>query len=279
MSARAKNFKTHNLPSLSISKNENKKSSQREISDHSLDNYFSTFPSEEDLDRAFGNAYVLNQPVNGVGGDGFWQGTKGDCSFLIVFDCMGHGRFAAMMTRFYIRIIHEIVVNRNISKPDEILNGIHQQVKEEFKNQDAKHVGTGADIGVLVFDRKQHKMTFSGAGMDLVVSSERNFERIKGERKQVGQYFEVERSYQSHVIEITKRNIWQRYYLFSDGVTDLFGGPKGKKLGFNKLSEILKDGLKYELSEEKKYVENALSHWAGSNEPLDDLLIIGLSLR
>lgn len=250
----------------------------RRISDQSRANYFASFPEESQLQEVYDDAFVINKPMAGVGGDGYWHCTKGSKSILILFDCMGHGRFAAMMTRLYVRIIYEVVMTEDHIEPDKILKRVDEKVQEEFKSQDLRSVQCGADLGVLVFDRKVRVATYGGAKTDLLIMKERSYERIKGDRLQVGAtHKKNDDGFTVHQIKLgSDRKV--RFYLYSDGVTDLFGGPKNKKLGFDHLVEIIKDSQTRFFSEEKNGIIKALDRWLGSEEPLDDMLMIGLVL-
>lgn len=258
--------------------NQNSFDRPRLVVDSSVVNYHSSFPSEEYLDSLFGQAYVINKPMNEVGGDGYWAHEDKDFAFLVVYDCSGHGRFASMMTRYYSKIIDEAIVGQRLKAPSMILDYIHQSAKTDWsKNRDNLRVGKSADMGVMVLDKYKQKIYYSGAGMDFVYIQKNEVNKIEGSRVQVGDHFDIEHEY-SHAEIPLSRLRKTRCYMFSDGVTDLFGGPRNKKLKLSGLTEVILKYQKRRLQEEKSKMEKFFNHWSGANDPLDDLLFIGLRL-
>lgn len=262
------------LPSLTAKKNDTR-SKESKLEDDSVNNYFSSFPSEKELSDVFGEAYIINQPMNTVGGDGYCIHQLKGLKILVVFDCMGHGHFAAMMTRFYLRAINEIIVNNSIINPGSALNQIHDLVKNSFAKKDSVTIGTGADMGILVFDENTNEITFSGAKMNLLEINETQAIIHTSNRKQIGEYFTIDRLYKSVIIPHDNKTK-QKFYLYSDGVTDLFGGKHDKKLGIRGLKSILLNSVSLSMKDEKIEIKNILNKWSGSIEPLDDLLLIGV---
>ena len=65
-------------------------------------------------------------------------------------------------------------------------------------------------------------------------------------------------------------------YMFTDGFTDQFGGPKGKKYSIKQLRESLMNVHKLKMSEQKTQLGNSLDNWRNSLEQLDDVLIMGI---
>ncbi|WP_162555885.1 PP2C family protein-serine/threonine phosphatase [Reichenbachiella versicolor] len=248
------------------------------MEDLSVKNYHSSFPSEEYLNRLFGQTYVINWPMSEVGGDGYWayEDEEG-FAFLIVYDCSGHGRFASMMTRYYANILTEAIKGQGLKMPSSILDFVHESAKNDWVNhQNNLNVGKSADMGVMVLDKSRKKIYFSGAGMDFVYIQKEEFNKIEGSKVQVGDRFDIEHSYSYAEIPLRKLKKTS-CYMFSDGATDIFGGPRNKKLKLSGLIEaIVKCQKETTLKEEKAQMEKFFNHWSGSNEPLDDLLLIGL---
>ncbi|HHP7240945.1 MAG TPA: PP2C family protein-serine/threonine phosphatase [Cyclobacteriaceae bacterium] len=265
------------LPSL-ISESGKDKGFKSNLRDESLVNYFSSFPEESLIKKFFKNAFIINRPMSGVGGDGYWLYYEEDIGlvYVIVYDCMGHGRLASIMTRIYLNAIKEVVETKKVRDPAEILTEIHATIGRNFKDKQDKQVGSGADMGVLKFDTNNRKVLFAGAKMDLVHISGNMVNRIKADKKQLGVLFDYKHDYHTNDIAIPETKT-SNFYLFSDGVTDLIGGPNDKKLKFSNLLEILKGVQKIPIEGQKQAIEKEFNNWAGHNTQLDDLLMIGIS--
>ncbi len=102
-------------------------------------------------------------------------------------------------------------------------------------------------------------------------------EEYKGERTPIGQSRSVEKAnYRTHSISLEKGD---RFYLFSDGYPDQFGGERGKKLknkAFQRL--LLEKGDPSDLHTQKEELERNFEEWKGDHEQVDDVLLIGAKL-
>ena len=66
-------------------------------------------------------------------------------------------------------------------------------------------------------------------------------------------------------------------FLYSDGITDQFGGPANKKIKkeiFSELSTVFMQDMKTQ----KSHFENKLKNWQGNNEQTDDMVLIGFRI-
>lgn len=248
------------------------KDPETKVIDLSTKNYFSSIPTEQDLQKIFEKAFVINKPMDKVGGDGFWIHQDVNHSVLVAFDCMGHGRLATIMTSQYLALLDKVVKTQGERNPTLILKKIHLELKEKYADKDHM-LGTGADMGVFVFDRIRKEAIYSGAKMDLYQLINRKVERLRGGRRSIGEYFHKGRDYE--IIELDLKNA-THFYLMSDGVTDLFGGPKDKKFGSKNLVELLQATSSLEVSKEREQIQIALNRWNGSNQQTDDILMVSI---
>lgn len=64
--------------------------------------------------------------------------------------------------------------------------------------------------------------------------------------------------------------------MFSDGITDQFGGPLGKKIKRAGLLEWLKSIHHAPMSQQREYIKSAFKDWKGTHEQTDDVIIMGI---
>lgn len=262
------------LPSLLSDSTPEKKQEEASIGDDSLKNHFRAFPKEVQIKRLFKDAFVIHQPMSGVGGDGYWVHNTGSTTFLVVFDCMGHGRLASMMTRIYINAIKASIVDQGIADPGDILMSLHSQIEEQFKNKEQRLVGCGADVGIIRIDvEKENLIQYAGAKMDLIQVRNGELERFKANKRQIGETFDYPRDYKTEQYEVASDGK-TRFYLYSDGVTDFFGGPDDKKFSFKNLKPLLQDVDKFPLPKAKVFIKKKLDDWRGHYPPTDDTVMI-----
>lgn len=261
------------LPSiLPDSSNHDRKHGQH-IVDESLKNYFNSFPSESLIREIIGNAFVINEPMSGVGGDGYWIHGKNDEVFLVVFDCMGHGRMASIMTRIYLNAIKSAIVSHGIDQTAKILHFIHENIRNNLLNETRQSIGSGADIAVVKYHITERTISYAGACIDLVYVNRNGITRIKGHKRQVGDHFDRAREYETHKLTIGKDEETS-FFLYTDGATDLIGGAARKKLKFSGLSPILKKAHQLPIHQSRAHVHNELLKWNREEDRLDDLLMV-----
>ena len=245
---------------------------EAKVTDLSAENYFSSIPSEAQLRKVFQKSFVINKPMDKVGGDGFWIYQDAKHAILVVFDCMGHGRLATIMTSQYLALLDKVVKSMGQRNPALILEKVHLELKERYADKDHM-LGTGADMGIVVLDRIKKEAAYSGAKMDLFQLINGKVERLRGSRRSIGEYFHKGRDYKTTVLDIKRIS---HYYLMSDGVTDLFGGPSDKKFGYKNLIELIQNTARLEITEEKEQIQTALNRWNGSNPQTDDILMVSV---
>ena len=101
-------------------------------------------------------------------------------------------------------------------------------------------------------------------------------EVLKGDRTSIGGDTEWDFEFQSKTIETVEND---RFYMFSDGYQDQFGGPKGKKFMIKRYKKLILDNNHKPMNEQKSTYEQTLIDWIGSDyEQIDDILMIGFKM-
>lgn len=81
--------------------------------------------------------------------------------------------------------------------------------------------------------------------------------------------------FEDHVIDY-KEGDW--FYLHTDGFSDQFGGPKGKKFKQKQLHSLLKELSSSDAALQKNELERYYNDWKGELEQIDDITVIGFRL-
>lgn len=61
----------------------------------------------------------------------------------------------------------------------------------------------------------------------------------------------------------------------SDGYTDQFGGPLGKRFGSKRLYELLNEINHLSIKEQGAIIEQTMKDWKGIEEQIDDITFMG----
>jgi len=241
-----------------------------------------------------GEPFVFFRPKDIVSGDFYWIRKKNNKVFLTVADCTGHGVPGAFMSILGISALNEII-NNNITESSQILlqlkayiiNSLHQTGK-------MGEMQDGMDMAFCIIDSENRTIDFAGANNSLYIvkslpssssykvdektnSNFMNFElyELKGDKMPLGIHVS-EKPFKSVFINYLEND---RIYLFTDGYKDQIGGVNNKKLKtVNFKNKILQISL-LSMTQQKEELTNYFEQWKGSNEQVDDVLVLGIKLK
>jgi two-component system, sensor histidine kinase LadS len=238
-------------------------------------------PDKEIKYRIFPDAFVLFKPKDIVSGDFYWFAEKNGKRIIAACDCTGHGVPGALMSMIGNNILNQIVNEKGITSPAEILNILHKEIYKALKQADQSNAKDGMDI-VLVTFSGETEIEYAGAQRPLWIihnqagtTDEQRVTEIKGDKFSIGgTQTEEERKFSNHSVSLAKGD---RIYLFSDGYADQFSGDN-KKLMTRKFKEILVSIQKLGMTEQEKFLNEFIEDWKGNFEQTDDVLVIGVKI-
>lgn len=234
--------------------------------------------------------FIFYQPKDVVSGDFYWINKIDEKIFIVCADCTGHGVPGAFMSIIGNNQLRTITQNRKIHKASEILDYLNKALIELFianDLDDSSEVKDGMDISICVFHTDTGVLEFAGALSRMILVRNNQFIIYRGDKNPVGLSNEQDNLFTTAIIRVQEGD---RFYLFSDGYADQFGGEKGKKIKFkqfkynilsiqhlpmikqgNELKKQFKDwqGITIEMDENGKPRE--VPKW----EQIDDVIVIG----
>jgi serine phosphatase RsbU (regulator of sigma subunit) len=238
------------------------------------------------MNQHFDNIFLYYQPKDIVAGDFYWMesyaeasGSMGDTVLIAAADCTGHGVPGAMVSVVCSNALNRAVNEFKITEPGKILDKARDLVLETFSKSE-RDVKDGMDISLLSIQRKRDTDTstirWAGANNPLYIISNNELREIKANKFPVGAYVTEEKpNFSTHSIEVKKGD---RIYLFSDGLEDQFGGPKGKKYKAKRFQLKLMESYHMPVEQQKEYLRADLLAWQGDIEQVDDILVIGVEV-
>jgi PAS domain S-box-containing protein len=235
-------------------------------------------PKMEVIHQTLPQSFVILKPKEVVSGDFYWYAHKEGKSLLAVADCTGHGVPGAFMTMIGNTLLNQIVNEKNILSPDEILKQLNIGVRT-LLNQDRADSQSrdGMEIGVMVIDPSSRTLLYSGANIPLIQVRKGEIIEHAPEKNGIGgKQTEAVRTYRLHRIAYQPGDA---FYIFSDGLQDQFGGPEGKKFMITRLKDLLKSIANKPAIEQKTIINQTISEWMGTKyHQLDDISIAGVVL-
>lgn len=231
-------------------------------------------PARSLLDQLFTHNLLIYYPKDIVAGDFYWFSQK-NSKVVVAADCTGHGVSGALMSMLGMSLLNQIVNVENITRPDLILNRLHQDVVIAL-NQQENDSREGMDIVVCSFEDNDSVMYFAGANRPCWIIREGKLIVLSGDKRSVGGYSNEYREDFSLVRETLQPA--DRLFLFTDGYADQFGGELGKKFMTRRLKDLVTESSSVPLPDQRSALVRTFHHWKGDQEQLDDVLILGLQL-
>lgn len=232
-------------------------------------------PTKEEFKAVLPNGFVFHQPKDIVSGDFYWVFQYQSKTIVAVVDCTGHGVPGAFLSLIGHNSLVRAVKDEGVIKPNLILDRMNDLVKRTLRQMEINDVNDGMEASVIVFDKENQKLEFSGARMNLIHISSGNLEVIKGSKLTVGTVEKhITNPPKNQEIVIKKGD---SIYLHTDGVVDQFGGEKGGKYKISRLKTLLQRISKEEPDKQKELVEKEFMTWMGSLDQIDDVTLIGVS--
>lgn len=231
---------------------------------------------KDDVIKRFKDGFIIFKPKDIVSGDFYWFAEIGDEKLVVAADCTGHGVPAAFMTIMGNNFLNEIVYGDNILSPEEILFNLDQKIIQKLSEVEGKKVNDGMDISILKINDSCKSIEYASAMNSMIRISENELFTIKGARVPVGsnQYGKTKEYFKTNI----DYKEGDRFYLFTDGYQDQFGGKKGKKFLKKKMRELIFSNSHLTMLEQSKILERSLSDWRKYEDQTDDILVIGITL-
>lgn len=237
-------------------------------------------PSTTLLKKQFSDAFVFYRPRDIVSGD-FWWCTEKNGKFLVAAaDCTGHGVPGGFMSVMSAAFLSEIINEKGITSPAEILGLLRQKVitslkQAHEKNVDSSEVKDGMDISLASFSSGNTKFELACANNPVWRIRNRELKVFNPDKFPVGIHHNELQPFTPQSDELQPGDM---IYLFSDGYADQFGGKDGKKFKYKQLRDELLASSNFTCDQQGKIMEKKFDEWRGANEQVDDVLLIGIRI-
>jgi len=248
-------------------------------------------PSLTEISVCFPESFVLFKPKNIVSGDFYWFSQKDGKKIIASIDCTGHGVPGAFMSVIGSTLLNQIVNEKGITDPAEILDQLNKGVNHSLhQTQTGSESRDGMDAAICCFDSQPHplpplqlerglrgevglKLQYAGANRSLYYIKNNVLEETKADKFPIGglDYNDLKK-FTTHTFEINKSDT---FYISTDGFADQFG-LNNKKLKTKKFKEILLSIQNKSMDEQKEFLDIFIENWRENLEQTDDILIIGI---
>jgi serine phosphatase RsbU (regulator of sigma subunit)/ABC-type amino acid transport substrate-binding protein len=255
-------------------------------------------PTKNKIDSCFPNNFVIYRPKDIVAGDFYWLETIEENGKEYVFyaaaDCTGHGVPGAMVSFVCSNALSSSVKEFNLRDPGKILDKTAELVVDRFDKGD-EEVKDGMDVALCVIEKKSNEkqkkssLKFSSANNDVWIISKDLDLNIEGKTLIIGDYclYDIRADHQPvgkfddmkpfRTVEV-ELHPGDRFFMYSDGYADQFGGDNGKKLKIKNFKKLVLDSMTSNIEEQKEIIDQCFLSWKQDYEQVDDVIVIGIEI-
>jgi serine phosphatase RsbU (regulator of sigma subunit) len=223
------------------------------------------------------SSFIFHLPKDVLSGDFYWIEETEKYTYVAAADCTGHGVPGALISIVNFNLLNKAVLEKNIEKPDEILNAVNLWLTESLhQTYGESTVRDGMDITLIAINKHSNEVLFAGAYNSIYKVSNGELTQIKGDKFPVGAFIEDKiRKFTLQRFTVEKGD---NIYLFTDGFADQFGGERGKKYKYLPFQQILTSISNDNPSTQLSLIKKELNDWKGAHEQVDDVLVIGVKI-
>ena len=231
---------------------------------------------ELEFATTFGKSgFVLYKPKDIVSGDFYWMARKGDLLLFAAVDCTGHGVPGAFVSIVCSNLLTQAVNEHGFHEPNDILNDVNARLSVTLRQRlDESKVRDGMDIALCMLNTSTGMLHFAGAFNPAWIIRNGELIELKADKFPVGNF--EDEALRKFVRQDMQLERGDRVYVFSDGYSDQFGGPQGKKYKRIQFIEFLKKIQSYPVHEHRGLLEREHLAWRGSVEQIDDIVVMGV---
>ncbi len=218
--------------------------------------------------------FIFYRPKDIVSGDFYWNYVLNDNAILIcVADCTGHGVPGALTSFLCSQKINEAIEN-NIFEPAAILNFANKKLQKAL----ASNRLDGMDCAMILIEKNENKLfniKVASANRPVYYISQNKLFEIPPTKSAIGNSALVNLEFTQTEINLQKLDC---IYLFTDGITDQFGGDNNKKYSTKRFKNFINQLHMHDMQAQLSYITAEYDNWKGPLEQLDDICVMGIKL-
>ncbi len=233
------------------------------------------------LKDIFSTSFLLLIPKDIVSGDFFWAFKKKGKIYFAVVDCTGHGVPGAFMSIVSHNLLNQTMNDNDYTKPSDILDHLNRTINStlhfNYDDNSSSLVRDGMDMALCSYDPNSNILEYAGAFCPLYHIHNGDLVRYKADVQPIE--VSTKKSYipfTNHTIHIQKNDM---IFLFSDGITDQFGGTDRRKFSQTRLRNLLLNIHKSPMNKQKEEIVNTFYDWKKDIPQVDDVIVVGIKFN
>ncbi|HEY1038579.1 MAG TPA: SpoIIE family protein phosphatase [Bacteroidia bacterium] len=228
----------------------------------------------EEIKTISNDAFLIYKAQKIISGD-FYKIEKRDGKLICILgDSTGHGVSASYISILALNTINRIL-KFTASDPSRMLKTVNKELSRVTHSNGKKQMIESADVMACCIDTESMQMTYASAKMRGFIIRKGEVILLEKDKCSIGETPDEEFKITNHSIDLEKGDC---LYMFSDGLTDQFGGPQDKRIGIKKIISMVKEVNQYSMNAQKEILEHAISLWQNGNEQTDDITLFGIRI-
>lgn len=209
-----------------------------------------------------------------IGGDFVYVSEKQDRIYFGLMDCTGHGIPGALLTMMGYNFLSEIILSNTPQAANKVMQALDDKFQSFFSQKYGRdQMRDGMDGVLCSYDINTHKLQYCMAGRPFWAKTNGKWFKHRPDRNSIGG--SNDSNFKLHELTLKKGD---EIFLFSDGLTDQFGGPKNKKFLTKRLYTHLNNDNFLNLKSKVDSLKQKLNDWQGDEEQTDDIAYIAIKV-
>jgi serine phosphatase RsbU (regulator of sigma subunit) len=229
-------------------------------------------PEEQKFKASFSDYFIYYRPKDIVSGDFYWLVEEPGRVAIAVVDCTGHGVPGAFMSLMGYNTLNRVFQEMKEWDPAYALERLDSIVRKDLK-QDSGGTNDGMELMLCIVNQKEQAISIASANRPALLVKDNEIIEIKGDKKPIGGSLSPHKPFSLQRFPIKKG---MRLYMFSDGITDQFGGDSRRKFTPKRLKELVLEIQPLTMEKQYSLFEQRMNQWKGNIEQLDDMILIAL---
>jgi serine phosphatase RsbU (regulator of sigma subunit) len=235
-------------------------------------------PSQRAIKKNFPQSFIFYKPRDIVSGDFYWFSIQGSKIFIAAVDCTGHSVPGAFMSLIGNTLLKEIIIEKKISNPAEILKYLNEGVIQTLRQEEEdSRSEDGMDISLCCIDKDLNIIEIAATNNSVYLVNNGELITIEGDYNTIGGVLarRNEATFTKYEIPIKEKT---SLYIFSDGYYSQIGGKNNKTLRSDNFRKILFDNCQLSMLQQEEMLGKYLQEWKNDQDQTDDILVIGIQI-
>ena len=200
----------------------------------------SILPEIARIRKAFPKSFVYYKPRDVISGDFPWFFETDDSYYIAAVDCTGHGVPGALLSLVGLFLMNNITGLNPAISAGELCEALHQEVRKALKQDRHKpETRDGMDMAMCRFHEEKAGDGICRSPSSPLLLSEGEITVYKGDRKAIGGLKHPKKPEQPFTNTGVCYRQGDKFFFFTDGLTDQMGGPEGLKYGSGRVRQLL----------------------------------------